>query len=258
MIVGLENKIVVVTGAASGIGAVIAKEAADAGVAGLLLTDKDAAGLTYTANKLPDQIVRTCVADLSDPTAPRSVEDAAIAEFGRIDGLVNAAGLTTRGGVSDGTEAVWDDLFAVNARAAFFLMQAAIQDMLARKSPGTIVNILSINAHCGAPDLAIYAATKGALSTLTKNAAHANLAERIRVNGINLGWTNTAIEHQMQSVVLGRGKTWLNEENSRMPLGQLLDSKDAARLAVYLLSEVSAPMTGVALDLEQRITGAPV
>ena len=62
----------------------------------------------------------------------------------------------------------------------------------------------------------------------------------------------------MQSVVLGRGKTWLNEENSRMPLGQLLDSKDAARLAVYLLSEVSAPMTGVALDLEQRITGAPV
>jgi NAD(P)-dependent dehydrogenase (short-subunit alcohol dehydrogenase family) len=130
--------------------------------------------------------------------------------------------------------------------------------MVARKSSGTIVNILSINAHCGAPDLAIYAATKGALSTLTKNAAHANLAERIRVNGINLGWTNTAIEHQMQSVVLGRGETWFNEENSRMPLGQLLDAKDAARLPVYLLSEVSAHMTGVALDLEQRVTGAPV
>lgn len=258
MIVDLAKKIIIVTGAASGIGAAIAQAAVEAGAEGLLLTDMDAAGLASTVETLPGQVIHTHIADLSEPTAPQAVAEAAIAKFGRIDGLVNAAGLTTRGGISDGTEDVWDTLFKVNARAAFFLMQAAIKNMLARKSPGTIVNILSMNAHCGAPDLAIYAATKGALSTLTKNAANANLSERIRVNGINLGWVNTAKEHEMQSVTLGRGDEWLSEEILRLPLGQLLEPEDAARLAVYLLSEASVPMTGLTLDLEQRVIGAPV
>jgi NAD(P)-dependent dehydrogenase (short-subunit alcohol dehydrogenase family) len=132
-----------------------------------------------------------------------------------------------------------------------------VSDLRARKSAGTIVNILSINTHCGAPDLAFYAATKGALPTLTKNAAHANLSKRIRVNGIILGWVNTPKEHQMQSDTFGRGDAWLNEEISRMPLGKLLESEDAERLAVYLLSDTSVPTMGVAIDLNQRVTGAP-
>ena len=253
----LSHKVILVTGAASGIGAAIAKAAAEAGAEGVMLTDKDEAGLARTANDISQTQTHLFCADLVDPTAPQHVAHAAIENFGRIDGLVNAAGLTTRGSVSDGSQEVWDDLFAVNARAAFFLMQAAIRDMRARKSAGIIVNILSMNAHCGASNLAVYAATKGALSTLTKNAANAHLSDRIRVNGINLGWVNTPSEHHMQSVTMRRGEFWLEEEEARMPLGHLIKADDAARLAIYLLSDVSAPMTGVALDLEQCVTGAP-
>ncbi|SMY06180.1 oxidoreductase [Flavimaricola marinus] len=258
MEIALSNKVVVVTGAATGIGAAVARRLAGAGVAGLLLTDRDTDGLARMSDSMPDCAVRYCVADLADKSAPAAIAHAAIVAFGRIDGLVNAAGLTSRARVTDGSVEVWDELFTVNARAAFFLMQAAIRDMLSRRAPGEIVNILSVNAHCGAPDLSIYSASKAALSTLTKNAAHAHLADRIRVNGINLGWVDTPSERHLQAVTLGRGDGWLAEESAKMPLGRLMQPDDPARLALYLLSDASAPMTGVAVDLEQRVTGAPV
>ncbi len=258
MRVGLDGQVVVVTGAASGIGAAVARLAAQSGAEGLLLTDRDADGLRAVAAELASQArTETVAADLSDPGAPAAVAGAAVAAFGRIDGLVNAAGLTTRAAVRDGTPEVWDELFAVNARAPFFLMQEALRDMLGRKAGGSVVNILSMNAHCGGPDLAIYAATKGALATLTRNAAHAHLADRIRVNGINLGWVDTPAERRMQAETLGRGEGWLAEAAAGMPLGRLLVPEEAARLAVYLLSGASAPQTGTLIDLEQRVLGAP-
>jgi NAD(P)-dependent dehydrogenase (short-subunit alcohol dehydrogenase family) len=134
-------------------------------------------------------------------------------------------------------------------------MQGALADMLPRRA-GAIVNILSMNAHCGTPELGIYAATKGALATLTKNAANAHLRDGVRVNGINLGWVDTPAERQQQAVTLGRGAGWLAEEAARMPLGRLLVPEEAARLAVFLLSPASAPMTGAVIDLEQKVTGA--
>ena len=92
----------------------------------------------------------------------------------------------------------WDRLLAVNARAPFFLMQGAIRAMRARGDGGAIVNIASINAHCGAPDLAVYSASKAALANMTKNAANAHRFDRIRVNGINVGWTLTPTEQALQ------------------------------------------------------------
>ena len=257
MRVDLAEKVVVVTGAGQGIGAAIAAQAAGSGAAGLLLTDRDGAALESVAAGIEACPVETCVADLEKIDAPRAVIDAALARFGRIDGLVNAAGLTSRASLVDGSAALWERLFAVNARAAFFLMQGAVRDMTARGAPGAIVNILSMNAHCGGPDLAIYSATKGALLTLTKNAANAHLADRIRVNGINLGWVETPSEHRMQAEILGLGEGWAEAAARDLPLGRLLEPAEAARLATYLLSDASAPMTGVAVDLEQQVTGAP-
>lgn len=250
----LQGRVTVVTGAASGIGRAVAQAAGAAGSA-LLLTDRDATGLAAVAVALPGAAVH--VADLADAAAPAAIIAAAVARFGRIDGLVNAAGLTTRAAVADGTAAQWDGLFTVNARAPFFLMQGALRDMLARRAPGAIVNILSMNAHCGTPDLAIYAATKGALQTLTKNAASAHMADRIRVNGINLGWTLTEAEHQMQAHILGLGEDWLQAIAATRPLGRLLQPEEAARMVVYLLSDASAPLSGAAIDLEQWVAGAP-
>jgi NAD(P)-dependent dehydrogenase (short-subunit alcohol dehydrogenase family) len=253
MNLGLADKVVIVTGAASGIGAAIARALAAEGVGNLLLTDRDGAGLLRIASELG---AGAAEADLSDDAAPDTIAQAALAQFGQIDGLVNAAGLTTRASVLTGTSAQWDALFAVNARAAFFLMQAVIFHLKDRAAPGAIVNILSMNGLCGSPELAIYAASKGALATLTRNAANAHMADRIRVNGINLGWVATESEHHMQADVLGHGPGWLAAVEARMPLGRLVSAEDCARLAVFLMGDASAPLTGTCIDLEQKVLGA--
>lgn len=258
MKIDLGGMAIIITGAANGIGRAIALQAAEAGAEALFLTDRDGAGLADTAAAIrPGTKVSTAAADLTGATAAREIVDAALSAFGRIDGLVNSAGLTTRGGFLDGTVETWDRLYALNARAPFLLMQGVISHLVDRKVPGVIVNIQSMNAHCGAPDLAIYASTKGALQTLTKNAANAHLADRIRVNGINLGWTVTPSEDRLQSGVLGAGADWAERAGAERPLGRLLSPEEAARLAVYLLSPASAPLTGVSIDLEQDVVGAP-
>lgn len=251
MNVSLSNKIILITGAARGIGAAIAAEAASSGAEGLVLTDREPFQVELPC---PVEIVAT---DLLDTDAPKTIAQAARARFGRIDGLVNAAGVTSRGDFMDATPALWEQVMAVNARAPFFLMAEAIADMKARKSPGSIVNIQSINAHCGAPDLAVYSASKGALQTLTKNAANAHMADKIRINAINLGWTATETERELHEVTLGKGEGWLAAQGAMQPLGRLINADDTARLATFLLSEASIPMTGVSLDLEQTVVGAP-
>jgi NAD(P)-dependent dehydrogenase (short-subunit alcohol dehydrogenase family) len=248
----LSGKVIIVTGAARGIGRAIAIEAARAG-ATLFLTDRDEEPLQAAAGECGAEWVG---ADLCETAAAEVIADRARAAFGRIDGLVNAAGLTSRGSFLTGTAALWDAIFAVNARAGFLLMAEAISDMLDRKSPGSIVNILSMNAHVGLPELAIYAASKGAMQTLTRNAAHAHMADRIRVNGINLGWVATETEHRIQSEVLGKGEDWQARAAETLPLGRLVTPDEAARLAVFLLSAASAPMSGAVIDFEQKVTGA--
>ena len=257
MKLGLEDKVILITGAAGGIGQAIARQAANEGAAALFLTDRDGTGCNQTVAELRSGggTVDYLIADLADMAAPPAIAAAAIARFGRIDGLVNAAALTTRGSFVTGTPALWDQLFAVNARAPFFLMQAVIGDLLWRGAAGSIVNILSMNAYCGIPELAIYSGTKGALATLTRNAARAHMADRIRVNGINLGWVATPGEQHMQADILGRGPGWLAEDSAKMPLGRLITAEESARLAVFLLGEASVPMSGSVVDFEQKVAG---
>ena len=258
MKVTLEGKVAVVTGAASGIGKAAAVEIARAGVEALYLTDLNEEGCAATENDLAKAGTNVASGgfDLSQAAAPAQLISAAISKFGRIDALVNAAGVTTRASFEDGTLENWETLFAVNTRAPFFLMQGAIANMKARAAPGTIVNVLSINALCGAPDLAIYSASKGALLTLTKNAANAHLVDRIRVNGLNLGWVLTEAEHRMQSDTLGHGEDWATMAAANLPLGRLLEPVEAARQILFMLSDASAPLTGVVTDLEQKVIGA--
>ncbi|MBZ9732678.1 SDR family oxidoreductase [Mesorhizobium sp. CA18] len=258
MEVRLDGKVVLVTGATQGIGRAIAETLARSGAAGLLITGRDQKrGNAVTAElSAMGTPAAFAAADLGDPEAPARLAQACIDLFGRIDGLVNAAGLTDRASFVDATLDDWESLFAVNARAPFFLMQAAIADMKKRGQGGSIVNILSINAHCGSPELAVYSATKGALATLTKNAANAHRFDRIRVNGINVGWTDTPAERVMQAETLGHGPGWLDAANATQPFGRLLSVTDIANLAVFLLSDAAGPMTGALIDQEQWVIGA--
>ncbi|TKB15613.1 MAG: SDR family oxidoreductase [Mesorhizobium sp.] len=258
MEVRLDNKVVLVTGATQGIGRAIAETAARSGAEGLVITGRDRKRGDAVAAELSAMGTPTAfaAADLGDPEAPAMLAGTCIERFGRIDALVNAAGLTDRASFVDASLEDWASLFAVNARAPFFLMQAAIADMKKRGQGGAIVNILSINAHCGSPELAVYSATKGALATLTKNAANAHRFDRIRVNGINVGWTDTPAERVMQADTLGQGPGWLDAASAAQPFGRLFSVNDIANLAVFLLSDAAGPMTGALIDQEQWVIGA--
>ena len=246
---------VLITGAAQGIGRQIALDLAQAGVATIILCDRqqELGGAVAAELKGLGAESGFIHADLAEPDAPAEVFDAAIRRFGKIDRLVNAAGVTDRAGVADVSPATWERIFAVNARAPTLLMQAMIRHLKERQAPGAILNILSVNAAGGTPDLAIYGASKAALSLLTRNAAHAHRFDRIRINGINPGWVDTPAERQMQSVTLGLGDSWLAEASARQPIGRLLLPQDVARLALFLLSDASFPMTGSLVDLEQYV-----
>ena len=254
----VDGKVALVTGATQGIGRAIAEALARAGAAGLLLTGRDGIRGRAVADQLSGEGVPTAflAADLADADTPPRLVAECLSRFGRIDALVNAAALTDRASFLTADLNDWTKLFDVNARAPFFLMQGAIAAMRERGQGGAIVNILSINAHCGAPELAVYSATKAALAVLTRNAANAHRFDRIRVNGINVGWADTPAERIMQSQTLGQGDSWIEAANASLPFGRLLAAEEVANLVVFLLSDAGGPMTGALIDQEQWVVGS--
>lgn len=255
----LKGKFVLVTGGAQGIGGAAATRAAEWGAAGVAICGRDAAkgAAAVAALRALGAESLFVAADLAEADAPARVLDACQQAFGRLDGLVNAAALTDRGGLLDATPDFIDRMFAVNTRAPLLLMQGAARMMRRDGVAGSIVNILSMNAHCGAPDLAVYSASKGAMATLTRNAANALLPDRIRVNGINLGWADTPAERVLQTRISPDGAAWLDVASAARPFGRLINVDEVADLAAFLLSRHSGMMTGTLLDYEQKVVGAP-
>ena len=112
-----------------------------------------------------------------------------------------------------------------------------------------------MSSYGGQPKLMPYSASKGALAILTKNVAHAVRYDRIRVNGVNLGWTDTPAEHRVQRAE-GRPEDWLVKAGAELPFGRLVQTRDVAALCLFLLGAASGIMTGALVDFDQTIMGA--
>ena len=245
----MENCVILVTGANEGIGFAIARICQIKG-AKVVLHGLDAGALAASANALgPD--VSFVAADLNEAGAPNRIIDFVIEQHGRIDGLVNNAAMLDRCTLDSVSADLIDRMFAVNVRAPLLLIQAAAAKMVAQKSGGSIVNIGSVNASCGAPTLLAYSATKGALATITRNLGATLGPKHVRVNQINVGWTVTESENRIQ-VAEGQPENWHDLiPPSYKPSGALLSPQQVARHAVFWLSDESAPVTGQVTDVEQ-------
>ncbi|HEV7275970.1 MAG TPA: SDR family oxidoreductase [Devosiaceae bacterium] len=253
----LTGKIAIVTGAAQGIGEATARLFAARGIDGLLLSDRSEEKGRAVAKSLAEQGTKAefIAADLMDPGQVAKIVPAAERVFGRLDILCNIAASTERGSITDTDQTLFDRIFAVNVRAPFFLIQDAVKLMQSQKIEGSIVNILSVNAHGGAPYLAPYSASKGALMTLTRNTAGALLKDRIRVNGLMLGWVDTPGEHATLKQFHDAPANWLEEAEKSRPFGRLMKPDEVARAVAYLASAESGLMTGSLIDFDQTVQG---
>ena len=255
---GLSGKYAVVTGGSQGLGEAIARAFATAGAAGLVICGRNAANGEQVARAITDSGCPTYFvrADLAEVAQCRKVIEEADERFHRIDALVNAAALTDRGTIFDTTEERYNEIFDVNMRAPFFLIQGAVTIMKRERIAGSIVNIQSMSAHGGQPFITAYCASKGALAILTKNVAHSLVRYRIRVNGLNIGWMSTPGEDRIMKTYHGAKDGWLEEAVKAKPFGRLIDPREVARACVYLASEESGLMTGSNIDFDQNVVGA--
>jgi len=253
----LNGKIAVVTGGGQGLGEAIARLFAERGAAGLVICGRNAANGERVAAEIaatgcPTHFVK---ADLSKVADCRRVIAEADKRFGRIDALVNAAALTDRGTILDTSEERYNEIFDVNVRGPFFLIQETAKIMKREKIAGAIVNIQSMAAHGGQPFISAYCASKGALAALTKNVAHALVRLRIRVNGLNIGWMSTPGEDRIMKTYHGAKDGWLEEAVRSKPFGRLIDPNEVARACAYLVSAESGLMTGANIDFDQNVMG---
>jgi NAD(P)-dependent dehydrogenase (short-subunit alcohol dehydrogenase family) len=251
------GKVAVITGGTQGLGEATARLLAARGAAGIVICGRNAERGWQIAEEIagqgsPAEFVPADLAQLEDCTR---VIEAADKSFRRIDVLVNCAGLTDRGTILDTSPALFDRLFAVNVRAPFFLMQGAAKVMIREGLGGAMVNILSMSSRGGQPFICAYSGSKGALAVLTRNVAFSLMRERIRVNGLNIGWTDTPGEHRIQRAAHHARPDWLEQAEREQPFGRLLKPDEVARAIAFLASDESGLMTGAIVDFDQSVAG---
>jgi NAD(P)-dependent dehydrogenase (short-subunit alcohol dehydrogenase family) len=254
----IDGKIAIVTGGSQGLGAAIARQLAEARASGILIVGRDQQkGEARAAAITADTGVRVemLAADLSDLAQVQQIVPRCEAAFGRVDILVNAAGTSNRGTLTDTSPELFDLLMATNVRAPFFLMQDAVKLMIGQGIEGRIVNIGSTSERAGQPILCAYSTSKGALATLTRNAGFALMRNRIRVNQLDIGWMASDKERAIQ-LAESNDPDWEAKASAGLPLGRLLDPAEVARAVLWMVSDDSGALTGSVIHYDQSVWGA--
>jgi NAD(P)-dependent dehydrogenase (short-subunit alcohol dehydrogenase family) len=248
----------VITGGTQGMGEAVARLFAARGAAGLVICGRNKAKGDAVAASLSKAGCKThyVEADLAKVEDCRKVIATADKAFGKLHVLVNCAGYTDRGTIIDTSPELFDRMFAINVRAPFFLMQDTIKIMRRERIAGSIVNLITMSSYGGQPFITAYCSSKGALVTLTRNVAFAVMRSRIRVNGLNVGWSDTPGEDRIMKTYHGARDGWLAEAEKKQPFGRLIKPAEVARAIAFLASAESGLMTGSIVDFDQSVRGA--
>jgi meso-butanediol dehydrogenase/(S,S)-butanediol dehydrogenase/diacetyl reductase len=252
----LDGRIALVTGAGSGIGEAIALALAAAG-ADVAIADIDTAAAGRTAARIATAGRRSPAieADCGDVGSIEAMVARAVGELGRLDIMVNNAGVTRHADIMDLTEADWDRIHRVNAKGVFFCVQRAAREMIRQGGGGRIINMASISGrgYPGASNAA-YAASKGAVIALTKMAAQQLGRYDINVNAICPGVTETPLSERNlvgRAAARGIGIDEMRAERARqIPIGRANTPADIAALAVFLAGPGSRNVTGQSWNVD--------
>jgi 2-dehydro-3-deoxy-D-gluconate 5-dehydrogenase len=234
----LDSKVALVTGASRGIGAAIAVALAEAGADVACHGNSRAADATAERVAAGGRRAVALRAELADPKAPEELIAATLREFGRIDVLVNNAGMIRRAPAVDYSEADWNTVLSVNLTSTFRLCQLAGAHMLER-GKGKIVNIASLLSFQGGITVPAYAAAKGAVAQLTKALSNEWAARGVNVNAIAPGYIRTDNTAALQSDP-NRNRQILE----RIPAGRWGEPEDLASAAVFLSAPASDYVSG--------------
>jgi NAD(P)-dependent dehydrogenase (short-subunit alcohol dehydrogenase family) len=242
----LEQRVVLVTGATSGIGQAIARRCADEG-ASVLATGRDTERLAELAAS--SELISSYAADLTDPAAADECVAAALRAFGRIDGLVHSAGIVRRQeDIRETTDEEWSAMMAANLDSAFRLVRACLREV----GPGgaSIVLVGSQLAHVGSPGYASYCASKGGVEALVRALAVDFGPAGVRVNSLTPGVVATPLAY----VDRPNFDDQVDAIAARIPLRRIGQPGDLAGPAAFLLSDDSAWMTGQSLIIDGGFT----
>lgn len=252
---GLTNQVALVTGAGQGIGRAVAIALAEVGahvvIADINRGNAEAAAITIASTQRRASAIQADVGDLEQ--IDRMVREA-LAAFGQIDILVNNAGVTRRADIMELTEADWDRIHRVNAKGVFFCLQRVAREMIPRRT-GRIINIASIagKGYIGASNVA-YAASKGAVISMTKLAALQLAGHNINVNAICPGVTRTALSNANLAVAAQQQGVGIEEMERRrasiIPLQRANDPEDIAAMAVFLAGSGARNITGQSFNVD--------
>lgn len=243
----LKDKVIIVTGSTTGIGEAVARRCVAEG-ARVLVHGRDEARARQLVDELGEGAVYH-IDDLAEAEAAERIVAAALAAFGRIDGLVNNAAFIVRSTLATTDAALFDRVMAVNVRAPLLLMKTAVSHLKATQ--GAVVNIGSVNAYTGEPKLLAYSISKGAFMTLSRNLANVLAVDKVRVNHLNVGWVITPNEYEIKR---GEGlpENWPdNPDLENVPSGRMTQPEEVAAHVVFWLSDESRPISGSVLEVEQ-------
>lgn len=249
----LDGKVVIVTGSATGIGEAIAVRAADEGarvvVHGLEADLARDVAAEVERRHGPGRAVAH-VGELLDAGSPERLVERAVAAFGRLDAVVNNAAVVATGDLAATTRALFERIMGVNVLVPLELVRAALPWLTAAR--GNVVNIGSVNAHCGEPNLLPYSLSKAALQAATRNLGDTLFREHgVRVNQVNPGWVLTANEIARKRSQ-GLDDDWPGRVGPQFaPAGRLIAPGEIAAVVVTLLADECGPVSGQVFDLEQ-------